>query len=92
MNMSMNVCEVMWVTGLAQSKSEAKRLVAQGAVEVDGIRITDATVPAPYGVWHVGERKWLEIVPECEVENKWQQRFQIQSWDIAVTSVDYIEG
>ena len=78
MNMSMNVCEVMWVTGLARSKSEAKRLVAQGAVEVDGTKLTDATAPAPYGIWHVGRLKWLQIIPSqshatvsvCELEAK----------------------
>lgn len=53
--------------GLVTSGSEARRLAAQGGVEVDGERITDATaevVPATGMVLRVGKRKFCRLVVE----------------------------
>lgn len=61
------VVDVLVATGLAESKRAAGRLVAEGAVKVDGGVVTDprtawtATVPA---VLQVGTRKFVRIVPE----------------------------
>jgi tyrosyl-tRNA synthetase len=51
--------------GLASSKSEARRLIDQGAVTVDGDRQTDphASLPArgePY-LLKVGKRRWARL-------------------------------
>jgi len=41
--------DVLVATGLASSKSEARRLVKAGAVSLDGRKITEVTAPAPAG-------------------------------------------
>ena len=44
------------------SKSEAKRLLKQGAVEVDGKVIKDAEAKVPiYGIVKVGKRRFVRI-------------------------------
>lgn len=54
-------------SGLAPSSSEASRLIEQGAISVDGERITDrsATLPASPGQGHLlqrGKRAFLKVV------------------------------
>lgn len=52
------------VTGLAESNSEARRLISQGGVSVDGGRVHDveAIVPARHGlVVQVGRRRFARI-------------------------------
>jgi tyrosyl-tRNA synthetase len=45
------------------SRSEARRLLAQGAIEVDGQRVTDQQVIVREGtVIRVGKRRFLRIV------------------------------
>ena len=58
-----NLSEVLISAGFLNSKSEAKRLFSQGAIEIDGIKITDhrATVKAG-DIVKVGSRRWGRIV------------------------------
>ena len=54
--------DVIHALGLASSKAEAKRLVAQGAVEVDGVRVAE-TLPIHDGaVVKVGKRRFMRLV------------------------------
>jgi len=49
---------------LVSSKSEAKRLIEQGAVDIDGVKISDKEkeiVPKKNMVLKVGKRKWARI-------------------------------
>jgi tyrosyl-tRNA synthetase len=56
--------DVVHALGLAPSKAEAKRLVAQGAVEVDGERVTDALPIHDGAVVKVGKRKFVRLVED----------------------------
>jgi tyrosyl-tRNA synthetase len=63
----LTIIQLMSVTGTASSNAEAKRLVDQGGVKLDGKRITDnlfyVTVPEPDHpvVLQVGKRKYVVI-------------------------------
>ncbi len=47
--------------GLAKSRSEARRLIAQGAVDVDGKKATDARMPVPRdSIIKVGKRGYIK--------------------------------
>ncbi|MEA1959529.1 MAG: tyrosine--tRNA ligase [Chloroflexota bacterium] len=49
--------------GLAESRSEAKRLLSQGAVEIDGEKVSTETVSIKDGsVIKVGKRRFVKIV------------------------------
>ena len=54
--------DVIHALGLASSKAEAKRLVAQGAVEVDGVRVTEALPIHDGAVVKVGKRRFMRLV------------------------------
>jgi tyrosyl-tRNA synthetase len=65
--------EPMWIVpllveaGLAPSNSAARRLIQQGAVRVDGERISDVNARLPVGEPHllqVGRRRFARIRPE----------------------------
>ena len=56
--------DVVHALGLASSKAEAKRLVSQGAVEVDGVRVTDALLIHDGAVVKVGKRKFVRLVED----------------------------
>ncbi len=66
--------EPMWkvvvLAGMAPSNSEARRLIQQGAVEVDGSRVTDPNQqvePSGEGrLLQVGKRKFKRFVLEKE--------------------------
>jgi tyrosyl-tRNA synthetase len=61
-----NVVDIIHSAGLTRSKSEARRLVKQGAVRLDGARITsiDAQIDVEEGdVLQVGKRRFLRLVP-----------------------------
>jgi tyrosyl-tRNA synthetase len=54
------------LTKLASSRSEARRLIEQGGVSIDGERVTDLNAVAPPAkefILKVGKRKFLKIVP-----------------------------
>jgi tyrosyl-tRNA synthetase len=50
-------------SGMAESRSEAKRLIRQGAVEIDGIKVTEDKIALQDGsIIKVGKRRWVKIV------------------------------
>jgi tyrosyl-tRNA synthetase len=58
------VCELIKQLGFASSTSEARRLLGQGAVRVDGIAVTDGNfhfVPGVHKVLEVGKRRIARI-------------------------------
>ena len=60
------VCELMKQLQFASSTSEARRLLSQGAVRVDGETVTDADfhfVPGEHKVLEVGKRRVARIEP-----------------------------
>ncbi len=60
------VCELMKQLQFASSTSEARRLLSQGAVRVDGETVTDADfhfVPGTHKVLEVGKRRVARIEP-----------------------------
>jgi tyrosyl-tRNA synthetase len=56
--------EMLEAASLVESRSEARRLVSQRAVQVDGERVTDATVRLPAGSYlvKVGKRRFARII------------------------------
>ncbi len=62
--------KVVVLAGMAPSNSEARRLIQQGAVEVDGSRVTDPNLKVePSGesrLLQVGKRKFKRFVLEKE--------------------------
>lgn len=54
------VVDFLVAAGLAASKGAARRLVQQGGVSVDGVRLTDSAAQATPGVWRVGPRRWVK--------------------------------
>ena len=66
-----NVVDIMAGAGLTRSKSQARRLVQQGAVKTDGERIEDidTAIEVPQGgevVLQVGKRRFLRLVASDE--------------------------
>lgn len=55
---------LLTVTGLASSKTEARRLIEQGGVSIDGERVTDlnAGIPGRGFILKVGKRRFLKVV------------------------------
>jgi tyrosyl-tRNA synthetase len=53
--------DVLVSKGLADSKNEARRLIKQGAVAIDGQRIEDENWPLKPGILKVGKRRFLEL-------------------------------
>jgi len=47
--MRARVCDVIWVLGMADSKSEARRLMKEGGVTQKGVKITDVETRM---AWH----------------------------------------
>jgi tyrosyl-tRNA synthetase len=65
-----NVVDIIHSAGFARSKSEARRLVQQGAVKLDGERITSVEAEIKVGgVLQVGKRRFLQLVPGAETRN-----------------------
>jgi len=59
------VLDLLTNAGLAPSKSEARRLVQQGGVKLNGERIDDFKFTIPSGgerVLQVGRRKFLKLI------------------------------
>jgi tyrosyl-tRNA synthetase len=57
-----SIVDLMVENGLAKSRSEATRLLAQGAVEIDGKGVTDNLVTLTDGaVIRVGKRRFLKV-------------------------------
>jgi tyrosyl-tRNA synthetase len=65
-----NIVDLVAAAGLAPSKSQARRLVQQGGVRLDGERVEDISllVPAVEAVLQVGRRHFVRLLPEEQVE------------------------
>jgi tyrosyl-tRNA synthetase len=52
------------MTKLALTKSEARRLIAQGGVSIDGEKVSDynTMIPTTDFIVKVGKRKFLKII------------------------------
>ncbi len=62
-----NIVDIIHAAGFARSKSEARRLVQQGAVELDGERVDSFEVEIAVegeGVLQVGKRRFLRLVAQ----------------------------
>lgn len=62
-----NIIDVIYEAGLVKSKSEARRLVMQNAVKIDGETITNIEAvikPDKERIIKVGKRKFLKVVSE----------------------------
>ena len=61
-----NVVDVIHAAGFARSKSEARRLVQQGAVRLDGERLSDIEAEIAVDgerILQVGKRRFVRLVP-----------------------------
>ena len=54
--------DLLFRIGAASSKSEAKRLITQGGVKIDGERVNDINSAAREGILRVGKRKFFRLV------------------------------
>ncbi|HAV43530.1 TPA: tyrosine--tRNA ligase [bacterium] len=64
------IVELLFVTGLTPSKSEARRLIKQGGVRLNQIRIDDPEFVVRIDGEHilqVGRRKFVKIVPQSPI-------------------------
>jgi tyrosyl-tRNA synthetase len=60
-----NVVGLMMTAKMATSKSEARRLIEQGGVSIDGTRVSDLNAPIPIVkqfILKVGKRKFLKVL------------------------------
>jgi len=60
-----SIVELMLSGKLAASKSEARRLIEQGGVSIDGVRVGDLNAPVPTAkefILKVGKRKFLKVL------------------------------
>lgn len=61
------IVKLMTETGLAPSNAESRRLIRQGAVSIDGNKVTDADFEVPLAstlVLKVGKRRFVKVVPK----------------------------
>ena len=68
-----NIVDIIFDAGLARSKSEARRLVQQGAVKLDGERVTSIEAEIKVEdeqVLQVGKRRFLRLVKQNVKRNK----------------------
>jgi tyrosyl-tRNA synthetase len=60
---SMDLRSVLVTTELAKSRSEASRLIAQGAVSIDGKKVTSNVAPVQNGsIIKVGKRRFAKLI------------------------------
>lgn len=63
---SMNIIELLFQSNLVKSKGEARRLIAQGGVKIEGEKITDANLEVIFDreqILKLGKRRFLKILP-----------------------------
>jgi tyrosyl-tRNA synthetase len=71
MNVQRDIISLLLEAGLAKSRSEANRLLAQGAIEVDGEKVSSNLVTLKDGsVIKVGKRRFLRMVDSAK--RKWE--------------------
>jgi tyrosyl-tRNA synthetase len=60
-----NIVDLIFEAGMARSKSDARRLIQQGAVRLDGERVTDVKrlIEPCEAVLRVGKRRFLRLAP-----------------------------
>jgi tyrosyl-tRNA synthetase len=64
-----NLSKLIVDIGLAKSRSEANRLIAQGAVSVDGKKISSNTAPVKSGsIIKVGKRRFAKVINTDKIE------------------------
>ena len=57
------MADILSFCNLVESKSEARRLISQGAVEIDGVRVAQNAVPIrDDSVIQVGKRRYVKLV------------------------------
>jgi tyrosyl-tRNA synthetase len=64
---SINVVELLVAAGLTRSKSEARRLIQQGGVKLDGEPVSDVEMEvavASERVFQVGRRRFVRLLPK----------------------------
>ena len=55
--------EVLWAAGIVKSRSEAKRLLLQGAIEIDGKKVTSNMVHIRDGsIIKIGKRRFARLI------------------------------
>jgi tyrosyl-tRNA synthetase len=70
-NVQRDITSLLVEAGLAKSRSEANRLLAQGAIEVDGEKVSSNLVTLKDGsVIKVGKRRFLRMVDSAK--RKWE--------------------
>ncbi|MQY81951.1 MAG: tyrosine--tRNA ligase, partial [Dehalococcoidia bacterium] len=58
-----DISKLLVVIGWTKSRSEAARLIAQGAVSIDGERITSNVAPVKSGsIIKVGKRRFAKVI------------------------------
>ena len=61
--MAADIIDLLIVANLAESRSVAKRLLAQGAIEIDREKVTNSLVEVREGMKiQVGKRRFVKIV------------------------------
>jgi tyrosyl-tRNA synthetase len=61
--MTADMIDLLVASGLATSRSEARRLLTHGAIEVDGVRATDLHWPVrPGSVVRAGKHRFLRLI------------------------------
>src|SRR5262249_49443785 len=58
---SQSTLEILVKAGLAESKNEGRRLIQQGAVSLDGEKISDENRTLKSGILKVGKRRFLRL-------------------------------
>jgi tyrosyl-tRNA synthetase len=61
-NKNILLADILVTSGLVASKNEFRRLVKQGSVTLDGIKISDENFRAVSGIIKVGKRRFLKLV------------------------------
>jgi len=59
-----NIPKLLVASGTIGTRTEAERLIKQGAVEINGQTVTQAIFPGDKGTVRVGKHKWLEFFSE----------------------------
>ncbi len=62
----MLICKLLWAAGLSESVSHAKRMIKQGAVRLNGDKVTDSLMKVDLDeeiVIQMGKRKFAKVIP-----------------------------
>jgi tyrosyl-tRNA synthetase len=58
-----NIVDILLDSGLTESKNEARRLIKQGGVSLDGVRIDkEGSIVNKEGILKVGKRKFIKLI------------------------------